>query len=174
MSLKKVQIQLMNEETGEFIEDVTPLTEAESVLYTNPTPTVSAHGGIPAGSTFENVSVKKMLDDILYPYTKPTVSLTANPAAAIMEKGASVESIKLTANITKKSEDIKKVEFTKDGAVVGTISSPKAGGGAETYTYAEAVKTNSQFKARVTDKKMGLWTQTQCLIRLYILFILAH
>ena len=71
MALKKVQIQLLNEETGEVIEDVTPLTEAESVVYSNPTPTVSPHGGIPAGSTFDNVSVKKMLDDILYPYTKP-------------------------------------------------------------------------------------------------------
>lgn len=80
MAQKKVQIQLMDERTGEVIEDVTPLTEAESVLYTNPTPTVSAHGGIPAGSTFDNVSVKKMLDDILYPYTKPTVSLAATPA----------------------------------------------------------------------------------------------
>lgn len=59
MALKKVQIQLLNEETGEVIEDVTPLTEAESVVYSNPNPTVSAHGGIPAGSTFDGVSVKK-------------------------------------------------------------------------------------------------------------------
>lgn len=33
MSLKKVQIQLLNEETGDVIEDVTPLTEAGSVVF---------------------------------------------------------------------------------------------------------------------------------------------
>lgn len=156
MAQKKVQIQLMDERTGEVIEDVTPLTEAESVLYTNPTPTVSAHGGIPAGSTFDNVSVKKMLDDILYPYTKPTVSLAATPGAAIREKGTTLDSIALTATITKKSEDIKKVEFLKDGAVVGSVSAPKAGGGKETYTHTGGVNANCAFKAKVTDAKNGV------------------
>lgn len=155
MSLKKVQIQLMNEETGEPIEDVTPVTEADSVYYTNETPTVSAHGGIPAGTSFENVSVKKMLDDILYPYTKPTISLSASPGAAVREKGTTLDSIQLTANITKKSENISKVEFLKDSVVVGTVSSPKASGGSETYTYDEGVNANCAFKARVTDAKNG-------------------
>ena len=155
MALKKVQIQLLNEETGEVIEDVTPLTEAESVVYSNPTPTVSPHGGIPAGSTFDNVSVKKMLDDILYPYTKPTISFSASPAGGVREKGTTLDEITLTANITKKSENIKKVEFLKDSAVIGTVDAPKAGGGTETYAYEQPINANCQLKARVTDAKDG-------------------
>ena len=153
--LKKVQVQLLNEETGDVIEDVNVLTDAECVSYSNDTPTVSAHGGIPAGSTFDNVTIKKMLDDILYPYTKALISLAASPGAAVREKGTTLDSIALTATVTKKSENITKVEFLKDSAVVGTISSPKAGGGTETYTYDEGVSANCSFKARVTDAKNG-------------------
>ena len=42
--LKKVQVQLLDAETGEVLEDVNP----GCVSYSNDTPTVSAHGGIPA------------------------------------------------------------------------------------------------------------------------------
>ena len=153
--LKKVQVQLLDENTGEVKEDVNVLTDAECVSYTNETPTVNAHGGIPAGTSFDNVSVKKMLDDILYPYTKPTISLSASPGAAVREKGTTLDSIQLTANITKKSENISKVEFLKDAGVVGTVASPKAGGGSETYTYDDGVNANCAFKARVTDAKNG-------------------
>ena len=151
--LKKVQVQLLDAETGEVLEDVNPLTDAGCVSYSNDTPTVSAHGGIPAGTTFDNVPVKKVLDDILYPYTKPTISFSANPGGGIKEKGAVLENVALTATITKKSEDIKKVEFLNGSAVLHTISAPKAGGGKETYTWSGPLKVDATLKARVTDAK---------------------
>ena len=116
--LKKVQVQLLDAESGEVLEDVNPLTDAGCVSYSNDTPMVSAHGGIPAGTTFDNVPIKKVLDDILYPYTKPTISFAANPGGGIKEKGAVLENVALTATITKKSEDIKKVEFLNGAAAV--------------------------------------------------------
>ena len=98
--LKKVQVQLLDAESGEVLEDVNPLTDAGCVSYSNDTPMVSAHGGIPAGTTFDNVPIKKVLDDILYPYTKPTISFAANPGGGIKEKGAVLENVALTATIT--------------------------------------------------------------------------
>lgn len=121
--------------------------------YSNDTPMVSAHGGIPAGTTFDNVPIKKVLDDILYPYTKPVVSFAANPGGGIKEKGAVLENIALTATITKKSEDIKKVEFLNGSAVLHTVSVPKAGGGKESYTWPGPLNTDVTLKARVTDAK---------------------
>lgn len=50
--LTKVQTQLLNEETGEVIEDVNVATDAECVTYTNETPTISAHGGNPSRYNF--------------------------------------------------------------------------------------------------------------------------
>lgn len=97
--------------------------------------------------------VKKVLDDILYPYTKPTISFAANPGGGIKEKGAVLENVALTATITKKSEDIKKVEFLNGSAVLHTISAPKAGGGKETYTWSGPLKVDATLKARVTDAK---------------------
>lgn len=153
--LTKAQPQLLDAETGEYIEDVNIVTDAECVTYTNKTPMVSALGGIPAGTTFDNVPVEEVLNNMLYPYTKPTIALTANPAGGVREKGASLADIVLTASVTRKSEDIAKVEFLKDSTVIGTVSSPKAAGGQEVYTYAGPVTADCTIKARVTDKKSG-------------------
>ena len=41
------------------------------LLYTNPDPTPAALGGIPAGTTFDNVNIKDIISMLLYPYQKP-------------------------------------------------------------------------------------------------------
>lgn len=153
--LDKVQVQLLNETTGEVIKEVNPLTDAECVTYSNATPTVKAHGGIPAGTTFENVSIQKMLDDILYEYTKPTISLSANPAGGVREIGTSLTNIVFTATVKKMSENIKSVEFFNGNNSIGSVASPKAGGGAETFTYAGPLVANASIKARVKDTRDG-------------------
>ena len=64
-----------------------------------------------------------------------------------------LEDIALTATTTKKSEDIKKVEFLNGSAVLHTVSAPKAGGGKESYTWPGPLNTDATLKARVTDAK---------------------
>lgn len=47
-----------------------------SSTYTNATPTPVKHGGIAAGTTFENASVNSIINDILYGYAKPNANIT--------------------------------------------------------------------------------------------------
>lgn len=154
--LTKVQTQLLNEETGEVIEDVNVATDAECVTYTNETPTISAHGGIPAGTTFDNVPLQQVLDDILYPYTKPTISLAADPNGGVREKGTSLTPVNLTATIGKKSSNITAVDFYKGSEKIGSVDAPKAAGGAESFSYAGPVEADCQISAKVTDEKGGI------------------
>lgn len=154
--LKKVQTQLLNEKTGEPIEDVNVATDAECVTYSNDQKMIAAHGGIPAGTSFNNVPIQQVLDDILYPYTKPTVSLSADPVGAVREKGKSLTPIVLTANVGKKSADIKTVEFFKGSEKIGSVDAPKAAGGAETFSYVGPVTADCQLSAKVTDAKDGV------------------
>ena len=64
---KIVQMQELNKNTKEVVANQMPQTLAEAVLYTNAEPMVSAHGGIPAGTTFEDTPIAEILTDILYP-----------------------------------------------------------------------------------------------------------
>ena len=48
--------------------------DTKSATYTNSTPVQQALGGISVGETFENISVVKMFDKLLYPYQSPAFS----------------------------------------------------------------------------------------------------
>lgn len=171
MALKKVRANLLNETTGEKVEGVDVMTSADAVLfddttplpeeldsrltYSNTDPMPVAVGGYPAGTTFPNKKVMDVLTGLLYPYTKPLISLSANPAGGVREKGTSLTPIALTATTTKKSEAITRVEFFKSGASINAITSPKQGG-TETYSYPTAVTADCSFSAKVTDAKGGI------------------
>lgn len=119
--------------------------------YTNSTPTITSLGGIAAGTTFNNMPITELLTNLLYPYTPPTISLSANPGGAVREKGSSVDSITFTATTAKKSKNITSVKFLDGSNAIHTVSAPKAGGGKETYTLSTATTTNKTFKAEVSD-----------------------
>lgn len=74
MSLPKVRVQLLNPATGEVISDVDVLSSASCIGYVNSMQTIRDFNGIPKGTTFNDVPVQKVLDDILYPYIPPTVN----------------------------------------------------------------------------------------------------
>jgi len=62
-----------------------------SMSYSNPSPTPQTLGGIPAGTTFDNHSLKQILDMLLYPYQTPAVSaFSVTNYAATLEVGAQV------------------------------------------------------------------------------------
>ena len=114
------------------------LAEVESKLvYTNNTPTISAHGGIAAGSTFNKVPIADMFTKILYPYVAPTISTTVvTPTnGGTFEKGSTQTVTKIRASVTKKSASITKVEIFDGSTSLGSKTDGVASGGVvETYT----------------------------------------
>lgn len=147
------------DENGNEITDLNPRTVSEAVAYNDSEPVIQAVGGVTVGSSYPNSTVQKVLYDILHPYVKPAISLSGNPSAGVREVGDTIDTINLTAAITKKSEDITKVEFYKGSTVVATVDAPSASGGSETYALTgEFGATTGSFtvKARVTDAKGGI------------------
>lgn len=140
----------------ESIEDKADKTE---LLYTNPTPTVQAHGGIEAGSTFEDIPVVDMLTKILYPWVAPVVSArVVTPAnGGTFEKGNTQNVTSISVTVTKKSSNITKVEIfdgslslgSKSGAELNTLNS--SGSATFTFDVNVSVNENKNFSVNVTD-----------------------
>jgi hypothetical protein len=64
-----------------------------SDLYTNAGATPAPIGGIPAGSTFSNISMQTMWDSLLYPYQSPTfTSFSISGQSSPLEVGATSNS----------------------------------------------------------------------------------
>ena len=135
----------------QFITTAQKTQFSENTVYTNSTPTVTSLGGISAGTTFENMPVSELLTNLLYPYIAPAVSFSTNPGGQIREIGNPVTTVTLTANTTKKSKNITKVQFYKDSELINTVSAPKAGGGSETFIYDTPITANATLKAKVGD-----------------------
>ena len=71
--LTKVRIELLDEDTGTPITEVDAITSSEVIMYTNSTPMPANVGSLDKGTTFDNVSLKTILDGILYSYAIPTI-----------------------------------------------------------------------------------------------------
>ena len=99
-----------------------------AVHYTNTTPTISALGGVASGTTFENVPITEMLTKILYPYTKPAVSVSVTPNGGTYEKGTSASVTALKATVTKKSSPIASVTMKQNSTVITTLTDVANGG----------------------------------------------
>lgn len=170
MAYRIVRANLLDKNTHDPIEDVDVLTCADAVLfddgktlrekleeelkYSNSDPMPIQVGGYPEGTSFNNKGFKDMFYGLLYPYTKPLISLSANPASSIREKGTSITPIQFTAKITKKSEAIKSVKLYKDNAEIDSFTGEgTTGTGNATYTYTPAVNTNCSFTAKVKDAR---------------------
>ena len=122
------------------------------LTYTNSTPTLSAIGGVSAGSTFSGKTLQEMFDDLLYPYTVPTITLSVSPSAGLREFGNDVTSVDLTATTTKQSDTLTSVVFKRDGVAIDTNTPPASpAGGTETYTEPTDVTTTTTFTATVND-----------------------
>lgn len=120
--------------------------------YTNSTPMVTALGGLAAGTTFENMSLKDILDKLLYPYTKPTVTLTATAnGAGIYEKGTSV-SPTFKVVTTKKSNNITSLGLYSGAILLASNVIVQAAGGTQTgITLTNALTATTTVTAKVGD-----------------------
>ena len=139
--------------------DLTNYAQLDNVLYTNMTPTISSHGGVVAGSTFNKVPITDMLTKILYPWIAPTISAKVNTPSngGTFEKGNDQTITSITATITKKSSKIIKVELYYGATLLETKSNNDltsintAGSGSITFTVNQTVSSNSNFTIKVTD-----------------------
>lgn len=146
---------------------ITNKAEKSELLYSNATPTVQEHGGIAAGSTFENVSITDMLTKILYPWVAPTVTAkVVTPSnGGVFEKGDTQTVTSISVTVTKKSSNIVSVGVYDGSTNLGLIAitpynnAVNTSGAAITFNFTPNdtttkkvnVSTNKTFSASVTD-----------------------
>lgn len=71
-----------------------------NISYTNANPTTADLGGILQGSSFSNVSIQSMFDQLLYPYVAPETTFSvSNPSPAVIEFGNSSQLVSLNWRI---------------------------------------------------------------------------
>lgn len=135
--------------------------DKSELLYTNATPVVSAHGGIAAGDTFEDVPITDMLTKILYPWVAPvvTAAVVTPSNGGVFEKGDAQTVTAVNVTVTKKSANITKVELYNGSTVIGTksgedLSTVNSSSTAQTLAFTGlnvSVSSNQSLTAKVTD-----------------------
>lgn len=144
--------QVETDSERQFVSEAKKAQYDENTVYTNEMATVSPIGGIAAGTTFDNMPVNEVLTKLLYPYVAPTVSASSNPNGGTFEKGNNQTVTSITANVTKKSEKIKKVEFLDGSNVLETKEGAEVqNGGKFTITTDLVVNSNKNFSVKITD-----------------------
>ena len=119
--------------------------------FTREDTTTTAIGGLNAGSSIKDLTANQVLEAILFPYQKPTVAFTINPATTIYEVGSTVSSIDFSITVSKKSKDVQSIKIYDGSNLVTTITDGVSAGGVFTYTYACNVTANTTLKVEVTD-----------------------
>ena len=108
-------------------------------------------GGLNSGSSVKNKTTKEVLESILFPYQKPTVSFSISLNTTVYESGTAVSSIKFTISATKKSDIIQSIKVYDGSTLLITITSGVANGGTFTYTYSCNITSNTTLKVEVSD-----------------------
>lgn len=150
-----MEIQEAKEEVKEEVQD----SIDSEIMFDSDMTVVSALGGIKAGESLEGMTVKEILEKMLFPYVAPTVSasLGYSPSGTIFERGEKVTISSITGSVTKKSENIVSVRFL-DG--VSTLKETKVTENQSSYTFTysfpnpitiTANLANTRFRFAVTD-----------------------
>ena len=120
--------------------------------------TVVTVGGLNAGSSVKDKTTKEVLEEILFPYQKPTVSFTISPSTTTYAVGDTISSITFTINAGKKSKDIQSIKIYDGSTLLTTITSGVANGGTFTYNYACNITANTTLKVEVADDTSIVYT----------------
>lgn len=116
----------------------------------------------PVGSPLEEIILAIL--DFLQPYEKPTVTLSLNPSTTLYDVVTqTLPAIKMTANVTKKTEDVKQIDFLVNDVVKQSVTTGVANGGSFSYTFTPPADTNANttFKVVVKDIKDGEGASTK-------------
>jgi hypothetical protein len=102
-------------------------------------------------STGLNDTLTKILN---ITYLPPLISMSASGSGTVREKGAAVTSTTLTANVTKRSDPLDRVQFfLNPSTLLDTQTSGGAipSGGASTYAWTGSITDNATFRAEARD-----------------------
>lgn len=106
-------------------------------------------GGIKKNQVFDKTPLPDVIDILLHPYEKPTMTLGINPVKTIYDTvSETLSSITINANVTKKSKNIKEVRFYVDNVLVKTDTTHPTGG-LVSYTHTFSPATNKTFNVKI-------------------------
>lgn len=127
-------------------------------IFDNTENTVTTIGGIPSGSNLNGLTIKEILNKLLFPYVAPTLSasLIYSPSGTVFEYGQVVFVSGIRGTVTKKSEAITSVKFLDNATILNEITSGVVSSASYTYTFTEQVRitsalSSSRFRLSVTD-----------------------
>lgn len=119
-------------DTDQISADNTVVAFQNDIKYTNDTGCTVAVGGIAKGTTFNNKSVREILEDMLYPYVAFSgFSIATTDASGTFEYGTTKSITKVTPKFTKGSKNISSVK-------IGTTS-----GGSDLYSGTSATNNTA-------------------------------
>ena len=127
----------------------------DAAKFENGITTVNSLGGIPAGASLDGKSVTEILDMLLFPYVKQTVSsVSGTPNGGTFEMGNDQVITQVKGTVTKKSKPITKVEVLQGSTVLATKEGDEVKNGG-TFTFSglsvAVNSTNVQLKFRAYD-----------------------
>lgn len=144
--------QVIETENKQFVSAEKKVQYDENTIFNTDMLTVNALGGIKAGEDLNNMPVQQLLTKLLYPYVAPTISATGTPNGGTFEKGSDQTVTNITANVTKKSEKITKVEVFDGSTSLGVKEGAEVeNGGTFNFAVNVPVSVNKNFQAKVTD-----------------------
>lgn len=117
---------------------------------------IEANTTFPIGTPLEEI-IKQMANKMVL----PTVRLTSSLSTLVYEIGTTVNNgITLTANVTRGSSDITKVEFFKNNTSVNVITTNVASGGNFTHSDGNNISADTTYKVVVTNVEGKTVTST--------------
>lgn len=139
------------------------------LTYTNPRVEQNV-GNVKVGESFDKETIQQVLDRIFAAsYTKPQISIGLSCKSLYDKDVDSLASVTITANITKKSEDIGYVKFYVGSTLINTIVTGVKDGGIFKYTYTPTfpIQTTTSFRVETCD----ITTKTVVSSTAYVTFV---
>lgn len=133
--------------------------------YTNFTPTAVSIGGIPAGSTFDNMTMQEMWDALLYPYQTPVFSSFTSSMSTPIEVGGTIPagSVTFLWNTTNSSNIAANSIKIDDITAGNTLASGLANTGTTAISISaitNVMATSHQWKITATNTKGAFLSRT--------------
>lgn len=99
-------------------------------------------------------SIEEIIRDMLTEKIAPSVTMNLNPATTLYDETKdSINSLTINAIVTKKTNDIKKIEYFVNNSLVKTNETGVAAGGTFTYIYNTTINDDVTIKIVVTDSE---------------------
>lgn len=99
-------------------------------------------------------SIEEIIRDMLTEKIAPSVTMNLNPATTLYDETKdSINSLTINAIVTKKTNDIKKIEYFVNNSLVKTNETGVTAGGTFTYIYNTTINDDVTIKIVVTDSE---------------------